>query len=128
MESAALLAEEKARKLFAKFAKKWNSGVLKPELYLSSVTVAGPKFERVNATGAVSDAERRDDEESKLKTERKKLAKHQREVMDELVPKKTGREAVIDARKQKGAYARKDDDAQLGEVDPFVFRFACDFV
>jgi len=43
------------------------------------------------------------------KKSKKDYRKHKEMVMEELVPKATGREALIEKRKQKGAYARAQD-------------------
>jgi len=53
------------------------------------------------------------------KIEQKRLAAHHAMVMEELVPKETGREARIEKRQQKGAYAHreKEMDESMSERD-----------
>lgn len=45
-----------------------------------------------------------------LKQQRKRFNRHHQAVMEELVPKKTGRERMLEKKKMKGAYARADRD------------------
>ncbi|ORX86889.1 hypothetical protein BCR32DRAFT_264637 [Anaeromyces robustus] len=57
----------------------------------------------------------------KEKQERKKFRKEQKELLDELVPKPTGREAMIDKRKQITAFhranAEKDYDVEYSDSE-----------
>lgn len=49
-------------------------------------------------------------EKKRLKLERKRHKAHNDMVMEELVPKKEGREARIEKKKEKGAYTRPDQE------------------
>eukprot|EP00833_Pecoramyces_ruminatium_P009957 jgi/Orpsp1_1/1183989/evm.model.c7180000087531.2 len=49
----------------------------------------------------------------KEKQERKKFRKEQRELLDELIPKPTGRKAMLEKRKQITAFHRANADKDL---------------
>lgn len=59
---------------------------------------------------APSDTLKREDERARLKSERKQFNKHHNMVLDELAPRPaSAHEARLEKRRQKGAYARKEE-------------------
>mmetsp|Transcript_13542 Transcript_13542/g.18744 ORF Transcript_13542/g.18744 Transcript_13542/m.18744 type:complete len:338 (-) Transcript_13542:139-1152(-) len=84
-------------------------------------------------TGPMRKQETPYDREMRRKTEKKErrdYQKHKDMVMEELVPKATGREALIEKRKQKGAYARagaQRDDSVAAVPDSQLMGGSSDF-
>eukprot|EP00252_Welwitschia_mirabilis_P019561 TRINITY_DN4555_c0_g1_i7.p1 TRINITY_DN4555_c0_g1~~TRINITY_DN4555_c0_g1_i7.p1 ORF type:complete len:169 (-),score=34.58 TRINITY_DN4555_c0_g1_i7:688-1194(-) len=96
------LSSEEARQLFQAFVKAWNKGEL-PSVYYQGIN-SGPRTDHNwrlrKETNAVSGDPSEEKELTRRleKFERKTFKKMQEDVLDELLPKATGRERLIEKR------------------------------
>ncbi|KAH9549005.1 hypothetical protein CY35_11G117900 [Sphagnum magellanicum] len=132
------LSSEETHKEFAKFVEVWNAGQLTPKYYQGIKSAPrtahkwGIKLNHDEALALGRDEEDRILEKKMEKLERKKFHKAQDAVIDELLPKATGREALLEKKALRREQARNREDSPeimkerdvMGGGDDFQQRLA----
>ncbi|CAK9197977.1 unnamed protein product [Sphagnum troendelagicum] len=132
------LSSEETHKEFAKFVEVWNAGRLTPKYYQGIKSAPrtahkwGIKLNHDEALALGRDEENRILEKKTEKLERKKFHKAQDAVIDELLPKATGREALLEKKALRREQARNREDSPeimkerdvMGGGDDFQQRLA----
>ena len=140
------LDNKEARVLFQTFTEYWNDGKLSERYYSGnpqSYTKPKHNWNIKDSSSSPSKKSYGDDykdvrkprdqfeieeEREALRRERKRFNKHNDYIMDELVPKATGREAMIEKKKQRAAYTKAvekqgdrtySDDFLMGEDNEY---------
>lgn len=113
------LSADDARRLFLDFVRAWNSGKLSEKLYsgVHSTSRTDHKWQFKGEKDFSVDREEELEFMKKLeKSQRKKFHNEHKELMDELLPKVTGRERLLEKK-----FIRKEE-ARLREESPELLR------
>jgi len=94
-------------------------GPARPSPAASREKPIGPKENKVDSDDEFDKMEREEKKQQYEAWSKKKgdkdFKKNKETVMEELVPKATGREAMFEKKKQKAAYTKSTKDADMGE-------------
>lgn len=116
------LSADDARRLFMDFVQAWNSGKLSEKLYsgIQSTTRTDHKWQFKGEKDFSVDREEEVEFMKKLeKSQRKKFRNEHKELVDELLPKATGRERLLEKKfiRKEEARQREESPELLREQD-----------
>eukprot|EP00899_Mesostigma_viride_P014679 jgi/Mesvir1/23211/Mv22672-RA.1 len=121
------LSSTEARELFSDFVKVWNDGKLSGKYYdgMDKAVRTGHNWAikrdepPSSAALAAAEEERRESAKATLRLEQKKARQEHNVVLDELLPKATGREALQEKRaiRRQEAKAREDSPELMSQGD-----------
>lgn len=108
------LSSDDTRKLFVEFVEAWNAGTL-PEKFYGGIDIAARtnhKWEFKGGRECSIDREEEFEFMKKLeKFNKKKFRKDHKELLDELLPKETGRERLLEKKSLRREQARLREDS-----------------
>lgn len=117
------LSTDKARSLFKKFVRRWNSGQLKPKFYNRDTCYDGLSQRRTRHTwkiknesdsnyGKIQEEATEHNVNSRLdkRQQARRRQEQQKEYLEELYPRSTGREAILEKKKAMSRYHNYEAD------------------
>jgi len=135
--TSSALSSSETQRYFKKFVKKWNRAELPERFYKREQPVTAASSAHTSTVppvvkskhDALLEAEEKRREEQLAKRAQAKRERQIRETLEEeLVPKETGRELMLQKKREKAVYAKPSDISDtLDEADPFGTDAADDY-